>query len=97
MVFRGHGKGGGSDETRVPTSKFITKSRSGPAPKQSSFNALNSTAGTAMHSSVSTIPHPHVETNSNTLKLPEDVQVNVKVRLANLLNPINLFKVSAVN
>ena len=75
MVFRGHGKGGGSDEARVPTSKFISKSRSGQPTKQSSITATNSNAS-AYHSNISTLTHAEAGAISNaTSKLPEDVQV----------------------
>ncbi|CAG7828821.1 unnamed protein product [Allacma fusca] len=64
MVFRGHGKGNSSDETRVPT--FISKNRSGQKPKQPS--GQNSTTG--LHSSTTSTSH---DPNFNS-RLSEDVQ-----------------------
>ncbi len=69
-MFRGQGKGGSDETSRQPTSKFISKSRSGggTTTKQS---AQNSTG--PLHSSTTSTSH---DPNLNS-RLSEDVQVQL--------------------
>lgn len=73
MVFRGHGKGAGSDESRNPTAKFITKNRGTQSNKQS-ISAQNST-GTGLYTSL--VPTMVLQDPNSGPRVPEDLQVKL--------------------
>lgn len=67
MVFRGQGKGSTDESSRMPTSKFISKGRSGQGNKQ-----LSTHNSTGLHSSTTSTGPTDPNYNS---RLSEDVQV----------------------